>query len=147
VLLVFLTGVARVKVSANIDVCPSVTLRGQNYNFSHSPRENLFNSIPDNDARMLALCKLRSAEKRMTEATYKPTLRPETSLSDLERALSGDFVSVQDMALSCRLDLTPLNNNFWFYWRKRVRPGLWSRFKKTIETNDLVTELERIKAK
>jgi hypothetical protein len=58
----------------------------------------------------------------MTEATYKPTLRPETSLSDLERALLGDFVSVQDMALSCRLDLTPLNNNFWFYWRKRVRP-------------------------
>jgi hypothetical protein len=58
----------------------------------------------------------------MTEATYKPTLRSETSLSDLERALSGDFVSVQDMALSCRLDLTPLNNKFWLYWRKRVRP-------------------------
>jgi hypothetical protein len=63
VLLVSLTGVARVKVSANIDVWPTVTLRGQNYSFSHSPRENLFNSIPDNDARMLALCKLHSAEK------------------------------------------------------------------------------------
>jgi hypothetical protein len=58
----------------------------------------------------------------MTEATYKPTLRPETSLSDLERALSGDFVSVQDMALNYRLDLTPLNNIFWFYWRKKARP-------------------------
>jgi hypothetical protein len=63
VVLVFFTGVARVKVSANTDVFPTVTLRGQNYSFSHSPRENLFNSIPDNDARMLALCKLRSAEK------------------------------------------------------------------------------------
>jgi len=28
----------------------------------------------------------------MTKATYKPTLRLETSLSDLERALSGDFI-------------------------------------------------------
>jgi hypothetical protein len=44
----------------------------------------------------------------MIEATYKPTLRPETSLSDLERALSRDFVSLQDMALSYRLDLTLL---------------------------------------
>jgi hypothetical protein len=48
----------------------------------------------------------------MTEETYKPNLKPETSLLDLERALSGEFVSIQDMALSCRLDLTPLNNRF-----------------------------------
>jgi hypothetical protein len=41
----------------------------------------------------------------MTEVTYKPTLRSETSLSDVERALLGDFVSVQDIALSYRLDL------------------------------------------
>jgi hypothetical protein len=112
VLQIFLIGLDRVKVSTNRDVCPSVTLGGQNCNFSRYPRENLFNSVPDNDARMLALCKLRLAEKRMTEATYKPTLRPETSLSDLERALSGDFVSIQDMDLSCPLDLTPLNNKF-----------------------------------
>jgi hypothetical protein len=58
----------------------------------------------------------------MTEETYKLTLRPENSLSELERDLSGDFVSVQDMPLSCRLDLTPLNDNLWFYWHKRVRP-------------------------
>jgi hypothetical protein len=51
----------------------------------------------------------------MTEATYKPTLRPETSLSDLERALSRDFVSVQDITLNSRLDLIPLNNISWFY--------------------------------
>jgi hypothetical protein len=87
-LLVSFTGVTRVKVSANVDVWPTVTLRGQNYIFSRSPRENLFNFIPDNDAKMLALCELVRLRKRMTEVTYKPTLRPETSLSDLERALS-----------------------------------------------------------
>jgi hypothetical protein len=48
----------------------------------------------------------------MKKATYKPTLRPENSLSDLERALEREFVSIQDMDLSYRLDLTPLNNNF-----------------------------------
>jgi hypothetical protein len=71
---------------------------------------------------MLVLCKLCSTEKGMTKTTHKPTLRPETSLSNLERALLGYFGLVQDMALSCRLDLTPFNNNFWFYWFKRVRP-------------------------
>jgi hypothetical protein len=58
----------------------------------------------------------------MTKATYKPTLRPKTSLSDLERALSGDFISVQDINLNFGLDLTPLNNILWFYWRKKERP-------------------------
>jgi hypothetical protein len=58
----------------------------------------------------------------MKEETYKPTLRSETNLSDLERALLGDFVSVEDMDLNCQLDSTPLNNKFWFYWRKGVRP-------------------------
>jgi hypothetical protein len=87
--LVFFTGVTKENVSENTYVFPTVTLRGQNYSFSHSPRENLFNFIPDNDARMLALCKLCSAKKMNDKATYKPTLRPETSLSDLERALSG----------------------------------------------------------
>jgi hypothetical protein len=58
----------------------------------------------------------------MTEATYKPTLRHKTSLSDLKRALSGDFLSVQDITLNSGLDLTPLNNVFWFYWRKKARP-------------------------
>jgi hypothetical protein len=37
---------------------------------------------------MLALCKFIWLRKQMTEVTYRPTLRPETSLSDLERALS-----------------------------------------------------------
>jgi hypothetical protein len=59
---------------------------------------------------MLVLCKLRSTEKGMTKTTYKQTLRPKTSLSNLERALSRYIVLVQDMALSW-LDLTPLNNN------------------------------------
>jgi hypothetical protein len=36
----------------------------------------------------------------MTEAIYKKTLRPKTSLSVLEMDLSGDFVSVEDMALN-----------------------------------------------
>jgi hypothetical protein len=58
----------------------------------------------------------------MTKATYKLTLRPETSLSDLDRALSRDFVSVQYITLNSRLDLTPLDNMFWFYWRNKVRP-------------------------
>jgi hypothetical protein len=83
----------------------------------------------------------------MTEATYKPTLRPETSLSDLERDLSGDLVSVQDMALSYRLDLTPLTIFSGSIGERKKDLGIWSRFKKTIETNDSVTELERIKAK
>jgi hypothetical protein len=74
-------------------------------------------------------------------------LRPETSLSNLERALSGDSVSMRDMALKLWLDLTPLNNGFWLYWRKRVRPWAMESFEKTMETNDSVTELERIKAK
>jgi hypothetical protein len=83
----------------------------------------------------------------MTEATYKPTLRPETSLSNLERALSGDFISVQDMALSYQLDLTLLCSVSGSMGERKQDLGLWSRFKKTVETNDLVTELERIKAK
>jgi len=33
VLLVSFTGVARVKILANVDVSPTVTLRGQNYIF------------------------------------------------------------------------------------------------------------------
>jgi hypothetical protein len=61
--LVFFTGVARVKVLANVDFFPIVTLRGQNYSFSCFPKENLFNYVLDNGARMLALCKLRSDEK------------------------------------------------------------------------------------
>jgi hypothetical protein len=83
----------------------------------------------------------------MTEATYKPTLRPKTSLLDLERALSGDFVSIQDMALNYGLDLTPLNNISGSIGENKQDLGLWSRFKKMIETNDSVTELERIKDK
>jgi hypothetical protein len=86
--LISFTGVARVKVSTNVDVCLTVTLRGQNYIFSRSPRENLFNSIPDSDTKMLVLRKFVWSRKQMTEATYKPDLRPETILFDLERALS-----------------------------------------------------------
>jgi hypothetical protein len=70
------------------------------------------NRVAKGRRAVLTLCKLHLAEKRMTEETYKPTLRPGTSLSDLERALLGDFVSIQDMALGCQLDLTPLNDNF-----------------------------------
>jgi hypothetical protein len=83
----------------------------------------------------------------MIEETYKPTLRPEIILSDLERALSGDVLSVQDMALSYQLDLTPLDNQFLLYWKREKDLGLWSQFKKMTETNDTVTEIERIKAK
>jgi hypothetical protein len=57
-LLVFFTGVARVKVSSNVDVWPIVTLTGQNYIFSRSPRENLFNYVPENGTKMLALYEL-----------------------------------------------------------------------------------------
>jgi hypothetical protein len=97
--------------------------------------------------KMLALCKFHSAEKKMTEATYKPTLRPETSLSDLERDLSRDFISVQDINLNSRLDLTLLNNISGSIGERKKDLGIWSRFKKTTETNDSVTEIERIKAK
>jgi hypothetical protein len=63
VALVSFTRFTRVKVSANTYVFPTVTLKGQNYSFSHSPRETLFNFVPNNDARMLALYKLCSIEK------------------------------------------------------------------------------------
>jgi hypothetical protein len=58
----------------------------------------------------------------MTKETYKPTLRPKTSLLDMERALSGDFVFVQDINLNFGIYLTLLNNIFWFYWRKKEIP-------------------------
>jgi hypothetical protein len=51
------------------------------------------------------------------------------------------------MALNYRLDLTPLNNIFGSIGKRKQDLGLWNQFKKMIETNDLVTELERIKAK
>jgi hypothetical protein len=51
------------------------------------------------------------------------------------------------MALNCRLDLTLLYNISGSIGERKQDLGLWSQFKKTIETNDLVTELERIKAK
>jgi hypothetical protein len=83
----------------------------------------------------------------MTEKTYKPTFMPETSLLDLERDLSVDFISVQDMDLNYWLDLTPLNNISGSIGKRKKYLGLWSRFERMIETNDLVTELERIKVK
>ena len=70
---------------------------------------------------MLALYKLHLAEKTNDRGNLQITLRPETSLSDLERALSGQFVSVQDITLVFGLDLTLLNNIFWFHWRKKQR--------------------------
>jgi hypothetical protein len=51
------------------------------------------------------------------------------------------------MALNCRLDLTLLYNISGSIGERKQDLGLWSQFKKMIETNDLVTELERIKAK
>jgi hypothetical protein len=83
----------------------------------------------------------------MTKATYKPTLRPDTSLSDLERALSETLSLYRDMALNCRLALTLLYNYFGSIGEIKQDLGIWSQFNKMIETNDLVTELERIKAK
>jgi hypothetical protein len=51
------------------------------------------------------------------------------------------------MGLNCRLNLTLLYNMSGSIGEINQDLGLWSRFKKTIETNDLLTELERIKAK
>jgi hypothetical protein len=96
---------------------------------------------------MLALYKLHLAKKRMIEATYKQTLRPKNILSDLDRALSGDFVSIWDMTLSCRLYLTHLNNKFLVILVQESKTlGYGVGLRKTIEKNDSVTELERIKA-
>jgi hypothetical protein len=35
-------------------------------------------------------------------------------------------------------------NEFWLYWHKKVRLGLWIRFEEMTEKNDSVNELERI---
>jgi hypothetical protein len=51
------------------------------------------------------------------------------------------------MALNCHLDLTLSYNTSGSIGKRKQDLGLWSQFKKMIETNDLVTELERIEAK
>jgi hypothetical protein len=51
------------------------------------------------------------------------------------------------MDLNCRLDLTLSYNIYGSIGERKRDLGLWSQFKKMTETNDLVTELERIKAK
>jgi hypothetical protein len=45
-----------------------------NYSFCHSPRENLFNSIPDSGARMLALCTLHLDEEMIDRGNLQTIL-------------------------------------------------------------------------
>jgi hypothetical protein len=86
--------------------------------------------------------------RKNDKVTYKPTLRPKTSLSNLERALSETSSGNRTMALNMSARFNTFNTIFLVLLAKeREDLGLWSQFKKTIETNDLVTELERIKAK
>jgi hypothetical protein len=72
------------------DLCPPSEIKSEALGRS-SPREN-FSFIPDNGARMLALCKFVRLIKQMTEVTYKPTLELGTSLLSSERALSCHLV-------------------------------------------------------
>ena len=51
------------------------------------------------------------------------------------------------MTLSYWLGLTLVYNVSSSIGETKKDLGIWSRFRKMIETNDLVTELERIKAK
>jgi hypothetical protein len=75
-------------------------------------------------------------------------VRSENSLSNLERALLGDFVSTQDMDLKLLARFNTFEIMGFGYIGKREKDlGLWSRFEKNDRKNDSVTEIESIKAK
>jgi len=68
---------------------------------------------------LLALCKRIWLRKQMTEVTYKPTLRPETSLPNLEMALSE---SVTDNGFELLAMFIAFVKCFWSRWQGNTEP-------------------------
>jgi hypothetical protein len=62
----------------------------------------------------------------MTEVTYRPALILETSLPNLDRALS-ETQSLYIMTFNCRLDLLCLLNVFGFAGKEIQNLGPWSK--------------------